>query len=262
MRRGYTLVELAVVLAMLLILAAVALPAFRRARLRAEAEEAAARRSREAARQAKEERRERARLRTCRDNFLVVSRAVLLYCEDYDGHAPDLVHWPAKGSQITDDWFTEVRPYIPIEGFFMPRCEGEYRSHPTRQWTSGLERQRYVASWPGPNGVHSGPGPPTPFFGEPRKQTDGRPRKFVPVADPARTIALAEVEATWWVVWHGNTPYERDPVKDHVVTDLLGERHKGRANFGFADGHVAMLPWRDVCCGSGGGKDKCPWSRE
>ncbi|MBI2302236.1 MAG: DUF1559 domain-containing protein [Armatimonadetes bacterium] len=240
-RVAYTLTELAILLAVVVLLAGILLPSFRRARANA-------------------------RRASCASNMKQIGLAVLMYEQDYDERVP--APWRGLDSRFGQayTWRAMIYPYMRNQQIlFCPDQQGDE----THRWDPQLFSRDEWKGWSsyGANVLHSPPGPPTEYFNDkvvldptqPRRQTV---RGLIAVAAPAETLMLGEtaglpwIEAPWQDGHFGLAEIESGD--GGIVT----RRHRGQANYVYADGHARWLEPGKVKCTSGGGADRCPWSVE
>jgi prepilin-type N-terminal cleavage/methylation domain-containing protein/prepilin-type processing-associated H-X9-DG protein len=235
-RRGYTLIELSVILALLLVVAAVALPAFRGQR-------------------------EQARQAACTLNLKQLGLALLMYVQDYDLRAPAAVRGQDQEPGGRYTWPAMVYPYLKNAAIYI--CpSGPGRALPTHRAPLLMAEIGGAAFSYGANRVHDAPGPPTePFVGEAldfrfmQQRVEGP--GVVTFTDVSWTIFLAEIDA--------RDPWLEYPSNEHRfnrLADPAARRHPDGSGYLFCDGHMKVLPAAQMSCNTSGGVDRCPWSVE
>lgn len=98
-RRGFTLIEVLIVVAIISLLAAVLLPVFAQAR-------------------------ERARQTSCVSNARQLSLGILMYAQDYDETLPPVAYEDAAGDD--EQWMELIEPYLKSEQIFL--CPSDAKS--------------------------------------------------------------------------------------------------------------------------------------
>ncbi|MBI2302234.1 MAG: DUF1559 domain-containing protein [Armatimonadetes bacterium] len=201
--------------------------------------------------------REYARQSSCLSNEKQLALALLQYCQEYDGLMPA----PSRGRGSAQYmWRRMLDPYVPhAEMQFCPT----HRVRRGDRWSPTLfaASERFGLSSYGANALHAAPGRPTELFND---------RVFT--GDPALAKALELLPVnTADTIMFGETdglPVIRSSQPGHFAPGALDApslnltRHNAGANYAYADGHARWMRARGVQCGSGGGKDGCPWSIE
>lgn len=235
-RKGFTLVELLIVIAILAILAALLFPAFAKAR-------------------------EKARQATCTSNLKQLGMAMEMYLQDYDESFPyqRTPCWMSRGTDTGLCWPEQVHPYVknvqvlrcpsgPSEGCQYARCYPELCGRPNLACNYGFNEvvqnngeQRNPCGW----GLGS----------------------IAAMPHPAEVVLLGDASTMFVAPWgrdlrsvNVRLAFPRKELPDNC--DLSGysaaqldswTMHSGGSNLAFADGHVKWYPWTTIRSVSDGG---------
>lgn len=205
---GFTLVELLVVIAIIAVLAAVAVAASGSAQSKSAAT-------------------------GCASNLRNLGAALQLYCADHGGAFPRSFH--SAGAFREPGWAASIAPYLGspeatsmddwknvFSKFF--RCPADKNSDPMI-FSYGLN----VFFELDPDGDD--------YVGAPATW-----RRTVAVSNPSRTILLAEVASAGGGMTADHFMCHQWSSVNAAKNAVAHERHSGKSNFLFVDGHVAMLP--------------------
>jgi len=206
MRKGFTLIEFLVVIAIIAILAAILFPVFAKVR-------------------------EKARQTSCASNEKQIGLGLTQYVQDNDER------WPAVMRQDTNGWTfwqVAIQPYIKSAGVF--RCPSI--SDPGRVLNNGVSNfdTSYAANVNGipcaaPPWSAATPNNGTGLFGSITSSGVAE----ADIASPSSTISVLEQQggtSSDIIVFDGNCGWSAARV---------AARHTGRSNYLFADSHVKAL---------------------
>ena len=210
-RLGFTLIELLVVVAIIALLAALLLPALKRAR-------------------------EKAKQGVCVSNLRQLALAIVLYADDWGGKFP-MVWYNAEGP-----WTWKVTPYVKNTKLFdCPSSEVKYdRFGDTPPWCMSYGLNIELNKFP--NGIYGGLSD-APVSGLPLSQLSHADTTIM-LLDHYRY----DVHPWNWDPPVNNTPYYHANMQAWYPTIALlsgwwFNRHLGVGNVCFADGHVQTLPY-------------------
>ncbi len=252
-RKGFTLIELLVVVAIIAILAGMLLPALSRAR-------AAGKRA------------------NCLSNERQIVTGLLMFADDHDGRMPCAFfnnYEEAFGADVPAQWKAILRPYVRTPNVFLCLADPdrEYKTVWDSPGFNGDEDFDRPASYRinntlvafGPSGA-----PSVPY-------------KLSKIRSASKMILVTESQAYPYPIPEGTpldrvTQYEFNQVAAYdrryemrqaqIVPQMDRpdrcpvpfDRHGGGANYGFADGHAELMPWKKTWEPSGGTDDKNYWN--
>ncbi len=210
-KRGFTLIEILIVIAILAILAAILFPVFGRAR-------------------------ENARRSSCQSNLRQIGLGLLQYTQDYDDK---LTHtWYGSGPQDSNSstrykWMDAIQPYVKSEQIF--NCP----SHSFPAWAGGAYKYRDGNKYGSYaiNAAYYGDGD---FQQSPGGEAD---TTLASIEDAAGCVWVGDGSGYYHFAWENiadQAEVEVDPSGLRYL-DFLVERHPASTVVLFCDGHVKSM---------------------
>lgn len=202
-RAAFTLVEMLAALAVLAVLVSLAIPAIAGAQ-------------------------DRSRTVSCLGHMREIGHAILLRAQDHGGQFPRSSH--SAGANRETSWASSVAPYL-----------GAPQGEATAAWVN-RELRCPCNTDPSPTAYSYGL---NVFFElQPGDSYLGRPttwRRTIQVPSPGRTVLLAEVGSTSGAMGPDHFMCHQWSGLAAAKNAVASERHSGRSNYLFVDGHVESL---------------------
>jgi len=206
--RGFTLIEILVVIAIIVLLAAITFPTFSRAR-------------------------ENARRTSCASNLKQIGVGLLQYTQDNDELLPRA--WRggnmASDAVVSSKWMDMAQPYIKNEQVF--NCPSATGLRPYK-FRDGFNFGSYAinsAYWDGTDGTSPGASPPNSVT-----------VTLAALAAPATTVWVADGNGWYETAWENkNFNPTIDNSGPYSMMDALTQRHLNTTGVLFCDGHVKSM---------------------
>ncbi|HEX8311855.1 MAG TPA: prepilin-type N-terminal cleavage/methylation domain-containing protein [Chthoniobacteraceae bacterium] len=155
-----------------------------------------------------------ARASKCLQQLRQIGAAVNLYANDNSGELPASRH-----QGVLKSWVQVIQPYAG--GKILYRCPDD--PNPKRDRSYAINDLLTAGAVPGANYTR---------------------RQNIPAA--SQTIYLAETQANYVTSDHFHFGEEGAASPEAFIAQVAAERHRGLANYLFADGHVTALQWSEV----------------